>query len=186
MGYLWCKYRVIKILQNFISAELCDNLTKKIKQYEQPVGDKLVSNSFSAYALPETEELLGSLTNTIGTMIGKQLYPTYSYCRIYYTGATMPPHTDRHACEISMSLCVGGESWPLWFKDYGPVTLQPGSAVLYPGPLIEHWREKYTGNGCTQVFLHWVDANGPFADWQYDRRPALGSKETEKNYWGKS
>lgn len=177
---------MIKILHNLIPAELCNELADHIRQYEKPIGDNLVPNSFSAYALPKTEELLESLTKTIENMLGKELYPTYSYCRIYYTGATMPPHTDRNACEISMSLCVGGETWPLWFKDHGPVMLEPGSAVVYPGPLLEHWREEYKGVGCTQVFLHWVDANGPFADWRYDRRPAIGSKETDKNYWGKS
>jgi hypothetical protein len=176
----------MKILQNLVPIDICSRLSEQIKHYEQPVGDKLVPKSFSAYALPETEELLMLLTDTIGTMIGKELYPTYSYCRIYYTGATMPAHTDRSACEISMSLCISGEPWPLWFKDYGPVTLEPGNAVLYPGPLVEHWREEYKGAGCTQVFLHWVDANGPFADWKYDRRPSIGSKETDKIYWGKT
>jgi hypothetical protein len=176
----------MKILENIISVEDCEVLSKSIKLKERPIGDRLVPNSFSAYALPETEELLLKLTDKISTVTGKELFPTYSYCRIYYTGATMKPHTDRPACEISMSLCVGGESWPLWFEKHGPVLLQPGNAVLYPGLELTHWREEYKGSGCTQVFLHWVDANGPYADWRYDRRPDIGSKETDKIYWGKS
>jgi hypothetical protein len=176
----------MKILSNLVSVEICDQLALNIKKYERPFGDKLVPKSFSAYALPATEDLLLSLTKTVSAIVGKELYPTYSYCRIYYTGATMPPHTDRNACEISMSLCVSGETWPLCFENHDPVLLQQGDAILYPGIEVTHWREEYTGTGCTQVFLHWVDANGPFADWRYDRRPAIGAKEIDKTYWGKS
>jgi len=176
----------MNILENLLSTSECEVLASSIKLKERPIGDKLVPKSFSAYALPETEELLLNLTDKVSSILDKNLYPTYSYCRIYYTGATMRPHTDRPACEISMSLCVSGESWPLWFEKYGPVLLNTGSAVLYPGLELNHWREEYTGTGCTQVFLHWVDASGPYADWKYDRRPSIGSKETDKIYWGKS
>jgi hypothetical protein len=100
----------------------------------------------------------------------------------------MRPHTDRAACEFSMSLSLTGDPWPLWFMldTPKPISLAIGQAVLYKGLEFEHWREEYTGNKCTQVFLHWVDANGPHADWRYDRRPMIGTKESDKTYWGKS
>jgi hypothetical protein len=178
----------MKIIENLISEENCDVLSKQIKLKERTVGDSLVPLSFSAYALAHTEFLLLSLTDKISNIVNKQLLPTYSYARIYYTGATMPKHTDRNSCEISLSLSLTGDPWPLWFDlDIPtPVSLNKGSAVVYSGIETTHWREQYTGPGCTQVFLHWVDANGPYADWQYDRRPAIGSAESEKFYWGKS
>jgi hypothetical protein len=41
---------------------------------------------------------------------------------------------------------------------------------------VEHWREKYTeGQWQAQVFLHYVDADGPHADQKYDKRESLGS-----------
>ncbi len=179
----------MKILLHVLDPAECDILAKKIKEYEQPVGDNLVPNSFSAYALPETESLLLDLTSKVSDIVGAELYPTYSYCRMYYPGASMRPHTDRVACEISMSLSLSGDPWPLWFKvgeQNVPVSLKKGDAVLYKGLELQHWREEYKGLGCTQVFLHWVYANGEYADWKYDRRPRIGSKETEKTYWGKS
>jgi hypothetical protein len=178
----------MKILSHFLTHQTCRDLSEKIKSYEQPIGDGLVPKSFSAYALPETEQLLLSLTEKVSRIVDRELYPTYSYSRMYYTGASMRPHTDRAACEFSMSICLGGESWPLWFQldRPTPVTLDPGTAVLYKGLEVTHWREQYTGTGCVHTFLHWVDANGPYADWRYDRRPSIGSKETEKTYWGKS
>jgi alkylated DNA repair dioxygenase AlkB len=178
----------MKIIENLISKEECDILAKQIKLKERPRGDSLVPLSFSAYALPHTESLLLLLTDTISNAVDKQLRPTYSYARIYYTGATMPKHTDRPACEISLSLSLSGDPWPLWFdlNVPTPVSLNKGSAVVYRGIETAHWREQYTGSGCTQVFLHWVDACGPYADWQYDKRPAIGTGESEKFYWGKS
>ena len=178
----------MKILSNILTPPECYELANKIESYEQPVGDSLVPNSFSAYALPETEQLLLKLTEYVSSIVGKELYPTYSYCRIYYNGATMRAHTDRASCEFSMSLSLTGDPWPLWFMldKPTPISLSMGEAVLYKGLEFEHWREEYAGDRCTQVFLHWVDAKGPYTDWRYDRRPMIGAKETEKSYWGKS
>ncbi len=184
----------MQIIENIISAEECVYLSHSIdihykniqKQYpNQSFGDGLVKDSFSAYALPETEDLLLILTPIVSKLIGREIFPTYSYCRIYFKGAELRPHVDRAACEISMSLCISGDPWALHF-DSGPITLTPGNAVLYQGLEYTHWREPFNGDSCTQVFLHWVSAKGPNADWKYDRRPNIGAKESEKTYWGKS
>jgi hypothetical protein len=59
------------------------------------------------------------------------------------------------------------------------VDMQVGDAVLYRGMNIEHWREKYTeGQWQAQVFLHYVDADGPHADQKYDGRTSLGLSKT--------
>lgn len=179
----------MKILSSILDPRECDTLAAKIKLHEQPIGDNLVPKSFSAYALPETESLLLEITPKIAQIVGKEVYPTYSYCRIYYTGASMRPHTDRASCEISMSLSLTGDPWPLWFKvgeQNVPISMKKGDAVLYKGLELEHWRDEYTGPGCTQVFLHWVYADGEHTEWKYDRRPNIGSSEFEKTYWGKS
>jgi PKHD-type hydroxylase len=50
-----------------------------------------------------------------------------------------------------------------------------------------HWREKYTeGKWQAQVFLHYVDANGKYADWKYDKRNKLNlpkKQPTEFQQW---
>jgi hypothetical protein len=64
------------------------------------------------------------------------------------------------------------------------VNMQVGDAVLYRGMEVEHWREKYTeGQWQAQVFLHYVDADGPHADQKYDGREQLGQdiKVTSEN-----
>ena len=107
---------------------------------------------------------------------GMKLYPTYTYHRIYKTGAILNPHIDRPACEISSSLCIGYEgdyNWPLWLKDKNgqnkEYILEPGDMLVYRGCEIEHWREPYIkGVLHCAGFLHYVDQNGPYSNCIYD------------------
>ena len=47
--------------------------------------------------------------------------------------------------------------------------------LIYSGCELEHWREPFEGNVCSQVFLHYNHANGPYATTNlYDKRPILG------------
>jgi hypothetical protein len=111
-----------------------------------------------------------------------KLFPTYSYFRVYSRGDVLDKHTDRPSCEISLSLCLGYQAkrpWPLLVE--GPagassVELAPGDALLYRGIECPHWREPMDGEQTAQVFLHYVDQNGPYAEWKYDKRPALSFK----------
>jgi PKHD-type hydroxylase len=54
-----------------------------------------------------------------------------------------------------------------------------GDAVMYRGMDKYHWREPYTeGKWQAQVFVHYVDQNGPHAEWKYDKRESLGVSKT--------
>ena len=47
--------------------------------------------------------------------------------------------------------------------------------LIYSGCELEHWREPFQGNVCSQVFLHYNHADGQFAQSNlYDKRPILG------------
>jgi hypothetical protein len=108
-----------------------------------------------------------------------KLFPTYSYFRVYHRGDVLAKHTDRPSCEISMSLCLGYEGekpWPLMVEGPEGVSsadLAPGDALLYRGIECPHWRELFEGERNAQVFLHYVDQNGPYAEFKYDKRPGL-------------
>jgi hypothetical protein len=51
--------------------------------------------------------------------------------------------------------------------------LQPGDALLYRGHDCFHWRDAYAGQQLAQVFLHYVDRNGPHAAEKFDGRESL-------------
>ena len=49
--------------------------------------------------------------------------------------------------------------------------------AIYRGIELEHWREKFEapeGSWHVQAFLHYVDANGPHSEWEYDKRISIG------------
>jgi hypothetical protein len=132
-----------------------------------------------AYGDVVMEHMLERLRPAAEAASRRRLFPTYSYMRLYKTGNALRPHRDRPACEISLSVNLGQEpadAWPLWLSgSAGPraAELQPGDAVLYRGMELEHWREPYRGVRAAQVFLHYVDQDGPHAEWKYDKREAL-------------
>jgi len=119
--------------------------------------------------------LMCEKTTYMNKLVGEKLLPTYAYSRIYKNGAELVKHTDRPACEISVSLHLGsdGTSWPLGFTRPDGTTvlkdLLPGQAVIYFGCISEHWREDaFTGKEYGQVFLHYVRSNGKYTNHCFD------------------
>jgi hypothetical protein len=141
------------------------------------------------------ETLLMKMLPIMKERTGLDLIPTYSYARVYEKGAILKRHKDRPSCEISTTLNLGGDLWPIYIDPTGSnnvideyknihkpnappgvkVTLKPGDMLIYSGCELEHWREPFEGNVCGQVFLHYNHRNGRFAESNlYDKRPILG------------
>ena len=145
-------------------------------------GDLQVPGTPNFYGDTLMETLLEKLLPNVEVATGLDLYPTYSYMRIYKSGDVLKRHKDRGSCEISLTIPLGFEGddcWPIQ-ADNGDHTvvanLQPGDAMVYRGCDISHWREEFTGKHQVQVFLHYVDQNGPYANQKFDFRPGLGYK----------
>jgi len=133
------------------------------------------------YADPLIEVMLKQCLPVIEEQTGLELEPTYSFSRVYQEGEQLIPHTDRPSCEISVTINVAstGDTWPIWmqYEDKDPVKcmLEPGDAVIYKGCEVTHWRRKLPkGQINVQFMLHYVDKNGPNAEYKFDRRGALG------------
>ena len=157
--------------------------------------DKQVPNTYSHYADPVMETLLMKVLPRMQEETGLQLIPTYSYARIYKKGDILKRHKDRPSCEISTTIHLGGNKWPIFIDGTGAdnvineeqnlikpdapegtkVLLEVGDMLVYSGCELEHWREPFEGNTCGQVFLHYNHVNGPFAKKnKFDGRPLLG------------
>jgi hypothetical protein len=143
------------------------------------VDDPICQGTPSAYADPVMEELLFRLIPSISNVSGVSVYPTYSYFRVYHRGDRLARHSDRPACEISLTLNLGYDApsaWPIFVQTgRGPaqIDLEPGDALLYRGIEREHWREQFEGAHSAQVFLHYVNQNGPHTDRRFDGRESL-------------
>ncbi len=148
------------------------------------MDDSQVPNTPGSYGDPLMETLLELLCPRVEQMTGLDLYPTYSYFRVYKSSDVLKPHHDRPSCEISVSMNLGfdaPEPWPLYFRDGETgtqVDLDPGDAVVYRGCDVVHWRESFVGEYQAQVFLHYVDRKGPWAEWKFDKRSRLGAPRT--------
>lgn len=82
-----------------------------------------------------------------------KLLPTYSYWRMYTNQSSLGLHTDRDACEISVSICVEGDGtkWPLIIEGE-EINLNNGDAVIYLGRELLHGRNKFEGDFQSQCF----------------------------------
>ena len=190
-----------KVIRQAISKELADfvysyflmkrNVARKlfddryISQLNSDYGvwnDEQIPETYSHYADIAMETLLDKLTPKIEEETGLKLIPTYSYARIYKKGDILKRHKDRYSCEVSTTLNLGGDKWPIYLEPSGEegkegikVDLDPGDSLIYKGCEVEHWREAFEGENCCQVFLHYNDASGENAEEnKYDRRPFLG------------
>lgn len=143
--------------------------------------DTRVPDTPAAFGDPHMESLLERLLRSIELVTQLQLFPTYSYFRVYKTGDVLPRHTDRPACEISVSVNLGYDapaSWPIWIEGpLGPssISMEAGDAVVYRGIDCPHWREAFKGTSSVQVFLHYVDQHGEHVEWKFDKRQRLGT-----------
>jgi hypothetical protein len=142
-------------------------------------GDALVPNTPSDYGDPATDGLLEHLRARFEEICERHLLPTYSYFRLYKRGDTLVRHKDRPACEFSVSLNIGqvpADPWPLYVEGNDGARefrLLPGDGVLYRGIERAHWREPFEGQRLAQIFLHYVDRDGPHAGEKYDGRKSL-------------
>lgn len=173
-----------------IEMELLKKVTyAKNKQDEENkfiFSDGQVTNSYSRYAPPCVEALSIKLLPLMEKVIGKQLYSSFSYARIYYNGATMAEHKDRPSCEFAttINISIDPEPWEIWFDDLKgnrfPILLNPGDLIVYKGSVLPHWRNEYLGERQLQAFLFYVDKFGKCKDYKYDRRKCLGMPDPEE------
>ena len=157
--------------------------------------DTQVSNTFSCYGDFFMETLMMKVLPIMQQRTDMNLIPCYTYTRIYKKGDILKRHSDRPSCEISTTLHLGGDSWPIFLDPTGQKTvvdeykqiikpnapkgisinLEVGDMLVYSGCELEHWREPFEGDNCAQVFLHYNNIDGPFGTQnKFDKRPLLG------------
>ena len=211
MSFKTKKYQVIrgalpKQMANFIfnymllQRDAVDFMVKnnKVNPANPFIGtrsDQQVPGCYTKYADWVMETLLMYMIPIMKAKTGLELIPTYTYTRVYEKGNILRRHKDRPSCEVSTTLHLGGDEWPIFIDPTGSnnvideekeihrpgapkgvqVDLKVGDMLIYSGCELEHWREPFTGNMCSQVFLHYNHANGPYAKTNlFDGRSLLG------------
>lgn len=128
-----------------------------------------------------SESLLVGYQKLFEEIGGCSLYPSFSFMRLYYRNSSLEKHKDRVGSEFAVSIAIDydtEDSWPLHVEDLNgkehALKLNRGDLVLYRGCDLMHWREPYQGKSSLQLFLFYVDAEGPMKDFKFDSRKQLG------------
>ena len=82
-------------------------------------SDAQVRGVYSKHGDWAMDTLLEMTIKPIKEHTGLKLIPTYSYTRLYETGSKLARHKDRESCEISGTLNLGGDLWPIYIDPTG-------------------------------------------------------------------
>jgi len=169
-------------LENLVDSNVVEALTNTLfalhedgKSSNSVLQDAHVPGSDSFYfnetcTNPLVMEVQAKIKERAELILGKSLFPTYVFARIYRKGSELSKHYDRVETEYSVTLTLGSSDknvWPIHFKhrdaeDIKSVDMLEGDAVLYKGQELEHWREPLSDDYHCQMFFHYVDDNGPY------------------------
>ena len=166
--------------------DTCRN-ARYISPFENIIGhyeneNEQIPNTYSQYSNIAMETLMLKCQPKMEKATGLKLYPAYTYARIYKKGDELKRHKDRFSCEISTTMNLGGDDWPIYLEPSGEtgkkgikVDLKQGDMLVYSGCELEHWRNKFKGKECIQAFLHYNNCKTTGAkDNMFDKRPHLG------------
>ena len=171
---------MINVVRQAISKDTCEVISNIIEFMRVMMGnppDPTINNAFGYYSPVFLEGLMLYMQPEIEKKVGKKLYPTYSYGRIYGQGSVLERHTDRPSGEYGVTCCLEKEcKYPIFFERDGheiEIELDVGDICIYKGIDYPHWREPYQGTRHIQVFLMYVDSKGLYKDWKWDKRESL-------------
>jgi len=156
-------------------------------------GNQQVPHTYAHYSDVAFETLMLKLQPKMEQITGLKLSPNYTFSRLYKRGDILERHKDRFSCEISTTLNLGGDSWPIYIEPNPKkgkeingkyvsnmtkgikIILKPGDMLVYRGDKLEHWREPFQGEICGQVFLHYNNIKTKeYEKNLFDKRPHLG------------
>ena len=83
------------------------------------VKNEQIPDTYSQYSNMAMETLLLKCQPGMEKATGLKLYPAYTYARIYKKGDELKRHKDRFSCEISTTMNLAGDDWPIYLEPSG-------------------------------------------------------------------
>lgn len=194
----------IKYLQlnNFVDKSTVDLLTERLFQHRdnkksasyQGVDDQVDKADSFYFNQTHYDEIINTFHQRaqveLERVTGKKLIPTYIYARIYKKGSELTRHKDREETEYSLTVNLNSSSkqpWSIYFKEDDKeevaCNLNSGDAIVYKGMELEHWRNPLSKRWHAQMFLHYVDANGKYAEKALIEQNKVPYVTSSANYW---
>ena len=179
-----------KVIKNFMSPDECDSYAA---EFREDCDDDYDSTNICGVAkgLHQHEPAMLLLVNKnkeLSEHLGEDLLPTYSYTRSYGPKAYLDPHIDRPACQVSVTVHLDADkSWDFEIVSVdgkkSVITLEKGDAIMFDGINFTHNRiGDYTGEEYTQLFLHYVFADGSSTGEVFDYSNTRSQYITREDY----
>ena len=152
-------------------------------------NDGVCPLSLSLCGDPALDAVLEWIRPKLSRLVGFDLAPTYSFTRQYAKGEVLERHTDRDACEVSVTAAIqipkGAGPSVLYLKPPNfqetRVEMFEGDGCIYAGTEVEHWRERFRVDGYIQLFLHFITKQGRnYPKLIFDGRQCLGAGYEEQ------
>jgi hypothetical protein len=160
-------------ISRMLPLDFCQFFTHVLMRQAELPGKKGDGQIPNAKSILDHEVMFETLQErlwpVIEGVVGEELLPTYAYARLYSNGDELKKHSDRPACEISVTIQLGRShhyAWPIYMGGQR-FDMAEGDGVIYSGCNVDHWREPCVGPEgyySGQVFLHYVRKNGPHAN----------------------
>lgn len=120
------------------------------------------------------------LTKLASEFFNKDLIPTYTDSRKYLKGSRLYFHTDRVECEYSLTYTVRGNiPWTIYVGDE-KIETTTGIGIFYKGIEQLHGRIGKCQEDVYCCFFHWVDKNGEYSNYAFDKIKFPDFKNEEK------
>ena len=134
-------------------------------------GDNTVKNAYQISNTPTLDYLLFSKLKEVRDIFcNPGIIPYYAYCRYYLKDTELTRHKDNAALRYTVTVNLF-QTHPYQIMITDPdtgrnlaFTQLPGDALAIEGTEVTHWRDPYEGCLYVQVFLHYMDADSPYAD----------------------
>ena len=140
------------LIPNFIdrvtAQEYGDEFIKDDFKYQYESDYEHAPNAAGLYNPIGAAELLCNKTAEVSEIIGETVVPTYSFGRIYRQGDKLLEHTDRAACEISLTVHLWGDDE--WFFSCYDLSLIHISEPTRLG-MISYGGSRYTNASLSSV-----------------------------------
>ena len=98
-------------IEEFLPKQILDIVYSytliKFSNQKQFKIDNQTNSLISKHGDHLMETLMQASLPVIEQNVGKKLWPTYSFFRIYDKGSDLRIHTDRESCEYTVALCSG-------------------------------------------------------------------------------
>lgn len=173
-----------QIIENFIEddfiAFIQDYYSLKINSGSYDVDKNKFTYGYCFHNDNLMETILQNSCESISEIIDIKLFPTYSSVYFHMNGDSFE-NNKNESSEISAILSLGSSESndnPIYFKksksNIKEFYLNKGDLLVYRNLNFNCWRENVKSKWLLESVLNFVDSQGQYSEFIYDKRPYLG------------